>query len=193
MLQQQQLQPDYILALPRGGVEVAYPIAAHFKKTIDLHYCRKLRSPSNPELAFGSVDRYDTIHLNHSLINQLEITDEYIQKEIAIQRQDIQLRIKKYGASPEIKPKSHCLLVDDGIATGYTMLSACQSLLQQGFQVTIAVPVTSESAANDLSNLCPLICIINDPNLGAIGRYYAHFDQTSDQTVYDLIKKSQSF
>jgi putative phosphoribosyl transferase len=179
--------PECIIALPRGGAEVAYPIAQWLKLPVFLHYCRKLRSPSNPELAFGAIDQFGKVALNQDLIQELGISQSYIEQEIQYQQEDIKKRILKYGAETTGIEGKHCLLIDDGIATGYTMLSACQSLLAQNAKVTVVVPVTSASAYQKIQQQCNIIYLINDPNLSAIGQYYKDFPQTSDQSVHQII------
>ncbi len=193
LLKKLQQLPDHIIALPRGGTEVAYPIANWFKQPIFLHYVRKLRSPSNPELAFGAVDQFDQVDLNDRLIRELQISQSYIDQEILCQQQDIRNRIKKYGAEILNIKNQHCLIVDDGIATGSTMLSACHSLLTQGAKVTVAVPVTSASAYKTIHQKCDIVCLINDPNLNAIGQYYDDFSQTTDQSVHHIIKETSQY
>lgn len=178
---------DIIVAIPRGGVEIAHPIALQQKKPIDLIFPRKLRTPQNPEYAFGAIMDKDTYYLNHETIERLSITQSYIKSEIQHQLLEIDRRKKQFQTQHQNFNNQSILLVDDGIATGYTMLAAANYLSKYTDNLVIAVPVASQHAYLKLKDICRIEALIIDENLTSVGAYYQSFPQTEDSEVIKLL------
>lgn len=154
---------------------------------------RKIRAPTNPELAIGAINEDLQIILNQALISELVITSTYLNQEIETQKNDIAQRIEKYAHNLTDTVGKKCLLVDDGVATGHTAMSAVASLINAGASVTFATPVCSSSAFETLSKHCQVISLITSSQLGAIGAYYDDFSQTSDQRVKNILQDCDQY
>src|SRR5260370_23147005 len=138
-------RPDVlVLALPRGGVPVAYEVAKALSAPLDVFVVRKLGVPGHEELALGAIASGDTITFNEDIIQSLHLSDPSIQRVIQAEREELerrQLRYRNQRPPLEVKNKT-VILVDDGIATGATMLAAVKSLTKQKpAELIIAVPV----------------------------------------------------
>jgi putative phosphoribosyl transferase len=190
-------RPDAIvLGVPRGGVVVAYEVAKALDVPLDVHITRKIGAPHNPELAIGAVASDGTTFLDQALIRSMHVSNEYIQAEVERQRQEIGRRLTAYrGARPEpdVEGKT-VVLVDDGVATGATVLTSLRALRQRRpAQLILAIPV---GAASSLRMLRPeadrIICLHAPEEFWAVGAFYAYFDQTSDKKVIHLLQSLDS-
>ena len=182
-------QLDAVVAIPRGGVEVAAPIAKARALPLALVYPRKIRAPKNPEYAIGAVCEDGEAILDEQAIKRLGISKDYLTQEINAQRSDISQRITKYPSAEIAYTNKSVLLVDDGIATGYTMLAACHTLMAKGAKVTVAVPVASRDAYDAISKRCDIIALHIDDHLGSVGSFYQSFNQTDDEVVIKLLQE----
>lgn len=183
-----------VLALPRGGVPVAYEIAKALPAPLDVFIVRKIGVPGHKELAMGAIAPSSTIILNESIIKGLHVTEEEIahvkeseQKELA--RRELTYRGNK--PFPDLKNKT-VILVDDGIATGASMHAAIVAL--QKFTpaaIVCAVPVASEEAYQLLSPLVSdFVCPLIPAAFSAVGEWYQDFSQTEDAEVQELLSIS---
>lgn len=183
-----------VLALPRGGVPVAYEVAQALQAPLDIFMVRKLGVPGFEELAMGAVASGGVRVLNQGVIDYLEIADEAI--ELATQRE--QRELERYeqlyrGRTRPIEVKGRTvIIVDDGMATGSTMRAAVQALRQQRPErIVIAAPVgareTCESFDSSVDNSC--VCAIIPEPFDGVGLWYRNFDQTSDEQVHDLLAR----
>jgi predicted phosphoribosyltransferase len=182
-----------VLAIPRGGVVVAYEIAQALDFPLDVIIPHKLGAPDNPELAIGAVAEDGSAVLDRQLIAYLGVEDGYIEEEKERQKAEIQRRLKVYRqgmASRELKGKD-VIVVDDGIATGSTMKAALASVKNQGAKtVTVAIPVGPPSTIEELKRQADqVICLYTPEYFQAIGQFYDDFSQTSDEEVIELLKK----
>lgn len=180
-----------ILALPRGGVPVAYEIATQLHVSLDLFIVRKLGVPGHAELAMGALAMGGMMALNQDIINNLNITQEEID---AIQHKEIielERRMTAYRGNrpyPIIQGKI-IILVDDGIATGASMRVALMALRQmQPACIIVAVPVADQGVIDELEPLADVfICPLRPQQLQAVGVWYDDFSQTEDEEVQSLL------
>lgn len=185
-----------VVAIPRGGVVVGYEIASALNFKLDVIVPRKIGAPDNPELAIGAVTEDGTMILDDSLIMYLGVSNDYIYQESERQKQEIRRRQNFYrqGVSePEIKDKN-VIVVDDGIATGYTMKAALASVRNRGAAtLTVAIPVGPPSTIKELKHQADnIVCLYTPEYFQAIGQFYSDFSQTTDEEVIELLKKQKS-
>ncbi len=185
-----------VLAIPRGGVVVGYEIASVLNFKLDVIVPRKIGAPGNPELAIGAVTEDGTMILDDSLITYLGVSNDYIYQESERQKQEIRRRQNFYrqGVSePEIKDKN-VIVVDDGIATGYTMKAALASVRNRGAAtLTVAIPVGPPSTIKELKHQADnIVCLYTPEYFQAIGQFYSDFSQTTDEEVIELLKNRKT-
>ena len=185
-----------ILALPRGGVPVAYEIANALSAPLEVFVVRKLGLPGHEELAIGAIASGGTVFFNEPLINQLNLDRLSIQHVIEKEREELQRREHLYRGSnpfPDLKEKI-VIVVDDGIATGATMMAAIEAIrIHRPKSIVIAVPVAAYSTCEELAPLVEkIVCPLKPIDFYAVGLWYENFPQTSDTEVIALLKKSPS-
>lgn len=181
-----------ILAMPRGGVEVAKKIAENLRLALDIVITRKIGAPGNSEYAIGAVASSGEPILNDEVIGTMGITADYLDNEIIKQREEIKRRLQLYRgnkASLNLKNKT-VIIVDDGIATGYTILAALDFIKSQNPQkIVVAIPVAPEDVLKQIKNkVDDLICLEIPDEFFAVGQFYDQFDQVSDEEVTKLLK-----
>ena len=192
------LQDPLILGLPRGGVPVAFEVAAALGAPLDVIVIRKLGAPFQPELAIGAIASGGIRVLNEDVLRVFpDLTDAEIDRIAAQETRELERREQLYRGDhpfPEIDGRD-VVLVDDGLATGATMLAAVQAVnSQRPASTTIAVPTGSRSAVAKLSPLVDrLICLETPPDFQAVGLYYVDFAQTKDDEVRELLEKARGF
>ena len=184
-----------VLAIPRGGVVVAYEIAKALGLPLDVIIPRKLGAPGNPELAIGAVAEDGTAILDNELVNYLGVSQSYIQEEIENQKQEIQRRLSLYrqqSSYPDLKGLD-VIVVDDGIATGSTMKAALASVRNRGASsITVAIPVGPPSTIKELEKLADrVVCLYTPEFFQAIGQFYSDFSQTEDEEVVALLQQNK--
>ena len=187
-----------ILGIPRGGVIVADILASKlpYNCNFDIIIPRKLTAPHNQEIAIGAIMEDSTLFLNDELINELEIDKEYIEKEKTRQLGEIKRRKSLYHDSNEIvydiKDKI-VILVDDGAATGATLISAALWIKKQHpSKLIIAIPVTSRDTLELLKNECDLVVTGTTPStttFKTVGQYYQEFKPVEDQQVIEICRR----
>lgn len=185
-----------ILALPRGGVPVAYEIATALSAPLDVFIVRKLGFPGHEELAVGAIASGGTIFFNEPLMSQLNITRLSIQPVVEKEQEELLRREKLYRNNrpfPNLREKT-VILVDDGIATGATMRAAIEALRKhKPTSIIIAVPVAAFSTCEEMAPLVEkIVCPLKPIDFYAVGLWYEHFPQTSDEEVIELLEKSHS-
>src|SRR3990167_9588620 len=176
-----------VLALPRGGVPVAYEIAKQLHLPLDVFIVRKLGVPGHEELAMGAMAANGKIIFNDPIIQDLQISPTAIQQVIAKEQKELARREKIYRGIrlfPELRAKT-IILVDDGIATGATMRTAIAALRQHDpASIIMAVPVAHAVICQDMASLVDkLVCPLQPRELDAVGAWYDNFDQTTDEEV----------
>ena len=190
------LQDPLVLGLPRGGIPVAYEIATALSAALDVIVVRKLGAPLQPELAIGAIASGGIRVLNDDVLRLFpEIDGEDIERIAARETQELERREHQYRGDrpyPQLSGRN-VVLIDDGLATGATMLAAVEAIRsQQPASITVAVPTGSDAAVSKLSPLVDrLVCLETPPDFRAVGLYYADFGQTTDEEVRDLLAKAR--
>jgi putative phosphoribosyl transferase len=186
-----------VMAIPRGGVVIGDIIALELETDMDIIISKKIGAENNPELAIGAVMADGSYIINEDLVNRIKISDEYIHKQIEMQKKEIERRLLEFKGkkdySNELKDKI-IILVDDGIATGATILAAAKWIKekQHSKRLIVAVPVApAESNIIDkLHKISDKVIVILTPyDFAAVGQFYEHFDQVSDNEVKEIMNK----
>jgi putative phosphoribosyl transferase len=184
-----------VLALPRGGVPVAFEVARALKAPMDVYVVRKLGLPGEEELAIGAIASGGVRVLNRSLIAHLQTPAELIERVTAEQAAELERREQLYRGSRALIPirGRTVILVDDGLATGATMLAAVRSVrAQQPRQIVVAVPVAPPSACESMrQEVDQVVCAAMPEPFLAVGSWYEDFSQTSDAEVRNLLAASR--
>jgi len=186
-------KPDVnVIGIPRGGVIVAAEVAAALNAPLDVIVPRKIGAPFNPELAIGAVAPDGTIFYDEAMIGYAGIDRQGLEQQAAKELQEIGRRLSVYqgarsagrGAAPGYRGRT-VILVDDGIATGYTVQAALRSLrLQEPSRLVLAVPVAPpDSLARLRPDADEVICLLVPEDFYAVGQFYKDFRQTTDQEV----------
>lgn len=183
-----------VLALPRGGVPVAFEIARVLDAPLDIFIVRKLGAPGYEELAMGAIATGGVRVFNEDVIRQLGVSQGSIEASIRAEEDEIERRENAYrGDRPPAELQNrHILLVDDGLATGASMRAAIGALRQrQPAAITIAVPVGSPEVCEQFrSEVDEVICGHTPESFRAVGAWYRDFTQTTDDEVRDLIDRA---
>jgi putative phosphoribosyl transferase len=182
-----------VLALPRGGVPVAYEVAKFLSAPLDVCIVRKLGVPWYEELAMGAIAMDGTIVWNKSVVEQSSLSQTEIDKVVNKEQEEIKRREFKYRGDrhfPDLTNKK-IILVDDGIATGATMKVAIEALRKKNpAEIIVAVPVAALDSLKEISSLADtVVCAMQPRNFGAVGEWYEDFTQTSDAEVHELISE----
>ena len=180
-----------VLGLARGGVPVAREIASALGATLDVFLVRKLGVPGWSELAMGALASGGGVVMNDDVISSLHITDEQVREVIDSETTELARRENAYrGGRPAADPRGKIvLLVDDGIATGASMMAAVRAVRAAGPQsIVVAVPVGPESACRELAREADdVVCASMPPGFHAVGQVYDDFHQVSDDEVRELL------
>jgi erythromycin esterase-like protein/adenine/guanine phosphoribosyltransferase-like PRPP-binding protein len=182
-----------VLALPRGGVPVAYEVARALGAPLDVFVVRKLGVPGYEELAMGAVATGGVRVLNEQLVERLGIPEQMIDAVAAHERQELARRERLYRGGrppPDVRGRT-VILVDDGLATGATMHAAIQALRQQHpARIVVAVPTASPETCEEMkAKADDVICGITPEPFHAVGRWYRDFSQTTDEEVRVLLAR----
>ena len=180
-----------VLALPRGGVPVAAEVAKRLNAPLDVFVVRKLGLPGHPELAMGAIASGGARVFNGEVVNALRIPDEMIDAVSAEELIELQRREKAYraGRPPlELEGKT-VIVVDDGVATGSTMLAAVSALRQlNAARIVVAAPVIAASTYSEMQRAADEVAAVILPeNFYAVGLWYQDFSQTTDDEVRELL------
>lgn len=187
-------QDALVLALPRGGVPVAFEVAQRLGLELDILVVRKLGVPGNPELAMGAIASGGVRVMNDDIVHYIHISRAEIDGTIAQETHELLRREQAYRSDrpqPAIEGRA-VILVDDGLATGATMRAAVQAVRKMGAgSITVAVPVAAPDSLAQLEPLADrIVCLYLPHDLYAIGRWYQNFDQTSDRQVMELLQRA---
>jgi putative phosphoribosyl transferase len=184
-----------VLALPRGGVPVAYEVALKLKAPLDVFLVRKLGVPGHEELAMGAIASGGIRVLNDYVVNSLRIPGAAIDEVAEKEQLELKRREQVYRDSldpPEIAGKT-VILIDDGLATGSTMKAAAVALKRQSpAKIVVAVPVSSRDTCEEFeSEVDSIICAATPEPFYGVGMWYQDFSQTSDEEVRELLKMTR--
>jgi putative phosphoribosyl transferase len=189
-------RPDVlVLALPRGGVPVAYEVAAALRAPLDVFLVRKLGVPGYEELAMGAIASGGVRVLNRQVVDYLRIPEETIEAVAAQEERELERRAQVYrGARPAPEARGRVvILVDDGLATGSTMRAAVAALRQQEpARIVVAVPVAAPATCAEFEKeVDEIVCLWTPEPFDGVGRWYENFAQTTDDEVRELLLKSR--
>jgi predicted phosphoribosyltransferase len=183
-----------VLGLPRGGVPVAYEVAAALGLPLDVLVVRKLGLPWQPELAMGAIASGGALVLNDEVVRYLGGRDDAFEIVRAREQAELERRERDYrGDRPPLDMRNRTgILVDDGLATGATMEAAVRSLQALGAsRVVVAVPVASPEARDRIAAVADeVVCLATPMLFSAVGQWYRDFGQTSDDEVRDLLSRA---
>lgn len=183
-----------VLALPRGGVPVAFEIARALGLPLDVFIVRKLGVPGYEELAMGAIASGGVRVLNERVVERVGISEGQIASVIAREQQEIERRELEYrGDLPPLNVQGRkVILVDDGLATGATMRAAVLALREMNAsKIVVAAPVGSAEAVDRIAVIADgVVCPLQPENFEAVGQWYDDFAQTSDEEVRELLAES---
>jgi predicted phosphoribosyltransferase len=184
-----------VLALPRGGVPVAFEVAQALRVPLDIFLVRKLGVPGHEELAMGAISTGGVRVLNPDVVNYLRIPARVVDAVVEAELRELERRERVYRGQrpePDVSGKT-VILVDDGLATGSTMRAAAEALRQQNpARIVVAVPVSAPQTCDEYRmGVDEIICAMTpEPFLG-VGQWYEDFAQTTDEEVRDLLEKAE--
>lgn len=180
-----------VLALPRGGVPVAWEVAQALDAELDVLVVRKLGVPWQPELAMGAIAGNGVRVLHEDMVRSLHIAEEEIEDIVRRETEELKRREVAYRGDrpkPTIQDRT-VIVVDDGLATGATMQAAVQALREQSpARIAVAVPVAPPDTADSMTRYADeVVCLMQPAGFGSVGQWYQHFGQTSDDEVKELL------
>jgi putative phosphoribosyl transferase len=196
-LQQYADRPDVIvLALPRGGVPVGFEVAEALHAPLDVFLVRKLGVPGHEELAMGALATGGVRLLNRDIIEAFRISREQVEAVTQAEQQELERRNALYRddrPAPDLENRT-VILVDDGLATGSTMLAAAAAVrAQKPAHIIVAVPVGSPDTCAHLQHeVDDAVCFRTPEPFYSVGLWYEDFTQTSDEEVQKLLSRSES-
>jgi putative phosphoribosyl transferase len=188
-------RPDVlVLALPRGGVPVAYEVARALNAPLDVFLVRKLGLPGHKELAMGAIATGGVRVLNSEVVRSYDIPDILIDAVAATEQAELNRRERAYrGDRPPLDVRGRTvILIDDGLATGSTMRAAVAALKkQQPARIVVAVPIAPPETCDELRDeVDEVVCAATPEPFYALGLWYEDFSQTSDQEVRSLLEQA---
>ena len=181
-----------VLALPRGGVPVAYEVATALKAPMDLFLVRKLGTPGHRELAMGAIASGGIRVLNDDVVQWYRIPQPAIEAVAREEGQELERREREYRGNrpaPDLENRI-VILVDDGLATGSTMRAAVQAVkARHPARVIVAVPVGARQTCAELARIADeVVCAMMPELFSAVGEWYDDFSQTTDEEVRELLR-----
>ncbi len=183
-----------VLGIPRGGVVVAAEIANALSAPLDIYLAHKIGAPFNPELAIGALTSSGDVLFDEDLIAELRLHPDELTRQVDCQRAEIARRLalfRKERPRLDVTGKT-VVLVDDGVATGSTVLASLRALRQQTpARLILAIPVGPTDVVARLARECDQAVVLSTPEpFWAVGRFYERFDQTQDAEVVDLLEEA---
>jgi len=183
-----------VLALPRGGVPVAEYVALAIGAQLDVIVSRKIGSPFNPEMGIGAVGPDGNVVLDQLLIRRVKVNAEYIESASRLELEEIHRRLSTYRGTrpfPQVTGRD-AIVVDDGIATGYTVMAAVRSLRRDHpLRLIVATPVCPPDTLQWLRQEADMVVSLTSPkDFAAVGQFYMDFTQVSDAEVIEILSRS---
>jgi putative phosphoribosyl transferase len=185
-LQEYKNSTAFVLAIPRGGVEVGYEIAKRLGLPLSVLVAQKVRSQHNPEFGVGAVSEYG--------VTVIDLQERGLEENISEARKELIRRVVTYRPTPLPSLKERAvILVDDGIATGVTTEAAILTLVKLDAQkIALATPVSAKEAKERLTcQVDQFVCILVVEDLEAVGMYYKNFEQVNDEQVQDYLESAR--
>ena len=188
-------RPDVrVLALPRGGVPVAYEVARALDAPLDVFVVRKLGVPGHEEYAMGAIASGGAVLVNQQVVRSLGVTHDQVQRVLETESRELERREEQYRGdrpAPQVAGNT-VILVDDGLATGSTMMVAVSALREEKpARIVVAVPLGSRDTCAAMRAVADdVICSMTPEPFQAVGLWYDDFSQTSDEEVHALLDRS---
>lgn len=180
----------FVLGLPRGGIPVAYEVARALKAPLDVFTVRKIGLPWHEELAVGALASGDVRFFDRAAMEHFGITEEALAPVVAREKHELERRERLYRGGvpfPELHDKT-VILVDDGLATGATMLAAIEALRRhRPVAIVVATPVASREACARIGTVAKCVCVAKPEPFYGVGAWYDDFEQTTDADVLALV------
>lgn len=185
------VEADVVLGIPRGGLPVARPVADALGVPLDVIVTKKLGAPNNPELAIGAAGSDGSLWRNERLIDQLGVSEAYVDEEFERAVETAREKAETYRGErgpPDLAGK-RVVLVDDGVATGATVIAAVRLASEAGAAaVVVAVPVGSPETLDRVAEEADEVVALREPaSFGAVGAHYERFGQVSDEEARALL------
>ena len=186
-----------VLALPRGGVPVAFEVARRLGASLDVFLVRKLGAPGQEELAMGAIASGGVCFVNEEIVQALGVSQRDLEQAIARERMELRRRESAFRGHEMDAPllNRFVILVDDGLATGATMRAAVIAVGQQNpARVIVAVPVAARDTYEQFKTLVDdIVCVETPDHFRGVGQWYEDFTQTSDEEVRALLEQAAGF
>jgi putative phosphoribosyl transferase len=184
-----------VLAIPRGGVVVGYEVAKELGCPLDVVISRKVGAPAQPELAVGAVAEDGVVFVDEEIAGLVGVSRDYVERRAREELREVRRRAEEYRGGremPDLSGKT-VILVDDGLATGLTMMAAVHMARNKGAEkVVVAVPVSPpETVAKLRRHADEVVCLETPTNFYAIGQFYDRFDQLTDEETNSILRKSR--
>jgi putative phosphoribosyl transferase len=188
-------RPDVlVLALPRGGVPVAFEVAQALHVPLDVFLVRKLGVPGQEELAMGALASGGVRVINDEVVRSLHLSEATIDQVATQEQQELERRERLYRDDQPAPALQGCtvIVIDDGLATGATMRAAVKAIgQQQPARIVVAVPISSPETCQELgAEVDEIICAMTPCPFHSVGHWYNNFSQTTDQEVRDLLQQA---
>lgn len=184
---------DVVLAIPRGGLPVGRAVADALGVPLDVVVAKKIGAPGNPELAVGAAASSGSVWLNDDLVSRLGLDPERVRRDGEAVAEEARTKAERYRGdepAPDLDGRT-VLLVDDGVATGATMIACVRLAREAGAErVVVAVPVGPPDAIADLEAEADQVLALRTPaQFGAVGRFYGSFQQVTDEEAIALLEE----
>ncbi|MHB1126786.1 MAG: phosphoribosyltransferase [Bacillota bacterium] len=184
------LTDPVVLSIPRGGTVVGQPIARALRAPLELIIPRKIGYPANQEMAVGAVTPDGTVLFDKSLLQRMGLKENDLMPVAEVEIRELQRRLKTYGRSEnmDIMGKT-VILVDDGIATGFTVSAALKSIeRQKPLRTILAIPVAPAETVAQMGEIVDeVVCLATPEPFYAVGQFYNDFSQTTDEEVINIL------
>lgn len=196
VLAERTLRSPVVLALPRGGVPVAFEVAWSFQVPLEVFVARKVGAPGQPELGMGAIAEGGGAVMDRQAVQAAGVEPDELDHLVEVERRELDRRVRHYRGDrplPDLAGRD-VLLVDDGLATGATAEVALRALRDRNpGELLLAVPVGASGAVERLGHIADaVICLAQPQPFHAVGQFYAHFDQTTDEEVLDLLARTRT-
>jgi putative phosphoribosyl transferase len=188
-----ELDDPVVLALPRGGVPVAFEVARTLGAPLEVFVARKVGSPAHPEFGIGAVAEGGGL-VAGPVVRAIDLSDDEFRRLAAAEQDEVARRVERYREGRPLPALGgrDVVLVDDGLATGVTAEAALRDLRpRRPRRLVLAAPVCAADTAGRLGALADgVVCVLSPDGFGAVGRWYECFDQTTDAEVLDLLARA---
>ncbi|WP_435348061.1 phosphoribosyltransferase [Haloarchaeobius sp. HRN-SO-5] len=195
MVRERGVEADVVLAVPRGGLPVGRAVADELGIPLDIVAARKLGAPGNPELAIGAVSSDGTVWVNDALVEDLGVSQGYIEDETVTERTAAAEKVETYrtGREPLDLHGKTALVVDDGVATGATTIACLRQAYAAGAdRVVLAVPVGPPDTIERLrAEADEVICVETPSQFRAVGQFYDSFTQVTDEEARSYLESAE--